>query len=80
MIFVTGLNPEAEEDDVLDKFGEFGAVKSIALNLDRRTGYAKGYVLMEYATRAEGEAAIKGMNGAKILGKEVAVNWAFLTK
>ena len=79
-MFVSGLDPETEEEDVLDKFGEHGTVKNLALNLDRRTGYAKGYALIEYATRAEAEATIKGMHGSKVRGKEVSVAWAFVTK
>jgi RNA-binding protein 8A len=48
------------------------------MNLDRRTGYAKGYALLEYASRAEAEAAIKGMSGAKLLGRPLTVSWAFV--
>ena len=79
IVFVTGIHEEASEDDVLDCFAEFGPVRSINLNLDRRTGFAKGYALIEYAARKEADAAIAGMNGKPLLGKDVEVTYAFVT-
>ncbi|KAK3145712.1 hypothetical protein QOZ80_3BG0256460 [Eleusine coracana subsp. coracana] len=76
-ILVSGVKEDAEEIDLHDVFSEFGHVKDLHYNLERRTGYAKGYALIEYESFEEAQRAIREMNGTQLLTKTVYVDWAF---
>lgn len=68
VVVVTGVHEEAQEEEVVDRFAEFGDVKNIQMNLDRRTGFVKGYAFIEYGSKKEAETAIKVRTDARFIG------------
>ncbi|RJE20280.1 RNA-binding protein 8A [Aspergillus sclerotialis] len=78
IVLVSNIHEEASEEDITDLFAEYGEIRNFSLNLDRRTGYVKGYALIEYATLHEASEAIQNLDGAKLLEQTIHVDYAFV--
>merc|ERR1712182_132386 len=74
IIIVTGLHEEAQEEDIHETFAEFGEIKNMHMNLDRKTGFVKGYAFVEFVSKKNAERAVKEMTGKTYLGKKMIVN------
>ncbi|KAJ4769239.1 RNA-binding 8A [Rhynchospora pubera] len=78
IILVTGIHEEAKEEHLYNVFQEFGQVNNLHLNLDRFTGFVKGYALVEYERYEEAANAIRAMDGTQeLFNQTIHIDWAF---
>jgi hypothetical protein len=75
-LYVGNLPYSVRDSDLEQAFGEFGAVTSAKVMMDRETGRSKGFGFVEMGSDAEAQAAINGMNGQPLGGRSVVVNEA----
>nr|WJH19517.1 RNA-binding protein 8A (RBM8A) [Euglena gracilis] len=77
VICITNVHEEAQEEELHELFSEFGEIKNLHMNLNRRTCFVKGYCLIEYATLKEAKRAIEEMDGQEFMEQNLRVDWAF---
>ncbi|KAF1981666.1 RNA-binding domain-containing protein [Aulographum hederae CBS 113979] len=77
-VMVTGIHEDCPEEDLHDFFDNFGAVKNLFMPTDRRTGYTKGYALVEYATVEEAMVAVQSAPKEELFERTLHVDFAFV--
>jgi RNA recognition motif-containing protein len=75
-LYVGNLPYSVRDGDLEQAFGEFGAVTSAKVMMERDTGRSKGFGFVEMGSDAEAQAAIAGMNGQQFGGRGLVVNEA----
>jgi cold-inducible RNA-binding protein len=75
-LYVGNLPYSVRDEDLQQSFGQFGAVTSAKVMMERDTGRSKGFGFVEMGSDADAQAAINGMNGQPLGGRSVVVNEA----
>ena len=75
-IYVGNMSYDTTEEDLHLACKEFGKVISATIIKDKFSGQPKGFAFVEMSSDAEGQAAIAGLNGKELKGRELNVNEA----
>jgi len=75
-IYAGNLSYDTGDDELRGAFAAFGEVTSAKVISDRETGRSKGFGFIEMAKDEEGKAAIEGLNGKDVDGRQIKVNEA----
>ena len=75
-LYVGNLAYSVRDETLQQAFGQFGAVTSAKVMMDRETGRSKGFGFVEMSSPAEAQAAMNAMNGQPLEGRAIVVNEA----
>jgi len=75
-IYAGNLSYSTTESSLREAFEAYGDVKSAAVITDRDTGRSKGFGFVEMDDEAQAKAAIEGLNGTDLDGRNINVNEA----
>lgn len=75
-IYVGNLAREATEDQVRQAFEAFGQVSTVSIIKDKFSGEPRGFGFVEMPSKEEATAAIEGLNGKDLAGRELKINEA----
>ena len=75
-LYVGNLPYSFRDDDMRQAFSALCSISSAKVMMERDTGRSKGFGFVEMGSDAEAQAAIKGMNGQNIGGRDLVVNEA----
>ena len=75
-LYVGNLSYSVRDDDLQQHFSAFGNVQSAKVMMERDTGRSKGFGFVEMSSAEEAQAAIAGLNGQNMGGRDLTVNIA----
>jgi RNA recognition motif-containing protein len=75
-LYVGNLPYSVRDGDLEQAFSAYGQVASAKVMMERDTGRSKGVGFVEMGSDAEAQAAISGLNGQSMGGRQLVVNEA----
>ena len=75
-IYVGNLAHQTTEAELRQAFEAYGRIDSLAIIKDKFTGESRGFGFVEMPSKEEADAAIAGLNGQNLGGRNLSVNEA----
>jgi len=75
-LYVGNLPYSVRDSDLEQAFSEYGQVNSAKVMMERDTGRSKGFGFVEMSSDAEARAAVQGLSGQNLGGRDLVVNEA----
>jgi cold-inducible RNA-binding protein len=75
-LFVGNMSFQTTEGDLRALFEPFGQVARVHIAMDRETGRSRGFAFVEMPNDAEAAAAMQGLDGKDVGGRNLKVNEA----
>jgi cold-inducible RNA-binding protein len=75
-LYVGNLGYNVSKSDLEQMFGAHGTVNSAQVITDQVSGRSKGFGFVEMGSEREAQAAIAGLNGKNVDGRDMVVNEA----
>ena len=75
-IYIGNMSFNTTEDALRQAFEAYGEVNSINIITDRDTGKPRGFAFIEMSANDEAKAAIDGLNGTDLDGRQLTVSEA----
>lgn len=75
-LYVGNLNFDANEDQVRELFGTYGAVEDVKIVMDRFSGRSRGFAFVRMDSSESANKAKEGLNGQPFQGKTLVIDYA----
>jgi RNA recognition motif-containing protein len=75
-LYVGNLAFSTTESELRDLFAQHGTVAEVFIAMDKFSGRSRGFAFVTMGSDAEAKAAITGVNGKNVGGRDLAVNEA----
>lgn len=75
-LYVGNMNYDTNDARLREVFGEYGEVTDVYIVINRDTGRSRGFAFVEMSTDEQAKAAVTGLNGKNVDGRELRVDEA----